>query len=195
MTELRKKQESDVSKEQSMSVSGATPLTEKGSAPLSLSAPAINTGGRDAISLGASVVPVSSSALDLIKKKLQDSTAPATSIQHQASAGAMPSELNGSIPVDVVGKGSHSENGKDKVKDDNADGNLSNSSSDSEDVDSGPTKEECAIQFKVSFILLVILIVKTNMFLICFCSSRTCIPDVSMFLCHYLLTILIPDYI
>ncbi|GKC95654.1 acyl carrier protein-like protein, partial [Tanacetum coccineum] len=45
-------------------------------------------------------------------------------------------------------KGSHSENGKDKVKDENADGNLSNSSSDSEDVDSGPTNEDCAAQFK-----------------------------------------------
>ncbi|KAI3728498.1 hypothetical protein L6452_17135 [Arctium lappa] len=148
VTELRKRQDSDVLKEQSMSVSSATPLTEKGSVPLSLSAPAINTGGRDAISLGASGVPVSSSALDLIKKKLQDSTAPATSLPHQASAGAMSSELNGSTLVDLVGKGSHSENGKDKVKDDNADGNLSNSSSDSEDVDSGPTKEERAIQFK-----------------------------------------------
>ncbi|KVH95776.1 FF domain-containing protein [Cynara cardunculus var. scolymus] len=148
VTELRKRQDSDVLKEQSMSVPSATTLTEKGSVPLSLSAPAINTGGRDAISAGASGVPVSSSALDLIKKKLQDSTAPATSLPHQTSAGAMSSELNGSTPVDVVGKGSHSENGKDKVKDDNADGNLSNSSSDSEDVDSGPTKEERAIQFK-----------------------------------------------
>lgn len=147
VTELRKRQDNDVLKEQSMSVPSATTLTEKGSVPLSLSAPAINTGGRDAISPGASGVPVSS-ALDLIKKKLQDSTAPTTSLPHQASAGAMSSELNGSIPVDPVGKGSHSENGKDKVKDDNADGNLSNSSSDSEDVDSGPTKEERAIQFK-----------------------------------------------
>lgn len=150
MTELKKRQESDALKEQLISVQNATTSTEKGSAPLSLSAPAINTGGRDAIS------PVSSSALDLIKKKLQDSTAP-----------AIETELNGSVPVDQVGKGSHSENGKDKVKDDNADGNLSNSSSDSEDVDSGPTKEERAIQFKVSSILLLFIITKTNIFLIC----------------------------
>ncbi|KAL7609464.1 pre-mRNA-processing protein 40C [Lactuca sativa] len=137
VAEQRKKQESDVLnlKEQSMSVPN-TSLTEKGSGPLSLSAPAIHTGGRDAIS----GVPVtSSSALDLIKKKLQDPTAPATSVT--PPGGEKSSELNGG---DQVG----SENGKDKVKDENADGNLSDTSSDSEDVDSGPTKEERALQFK-----------------------------------------------
>ncbi|KAI3698616.1 hypothetical protein L2E82_42294 [Cichorium intybus] len=140
VTELRKKQESDVLKEQSMSVpnanANATTLTEKGSVPLSLSAPAIHTGGRDAIS-GVPVSSSSSSALDLIKKKLQDSTSPDTSLPQ-------PSELNGSTPVDQI----HGENGKDKLKDENADGNESNTSSDSEDVDTGPTKEERAIQFK-----------------------------------------------
>lgn len=150
VTELRKRQDIDVLKEQSISVPNVTTLTDKGSAPLSLSAPAINTGGRDAISSGTSGVPVSSSALDLIKKKLQDSTTagPATTLPHPASAGTISSELNGSAQVDQAVKGSHSENGKDKLKDDNADGNLSNSSSDSEDADSGPTKEERAIQFK-----------------------------------------------
>ncbi|XP_076890524.1 uncharacterized protein LOC143541637 [Bidens hawaiensis] len=131
VTELRKKQESDALKEQSVSVPNVTTLTEKGSGPLSLNAPAITTGGRDAIS------PVPSSALDLIKKKLQDSTSPATT----------ESDLNGSTPVDQVGKGSHNENGKDKVKD-NGDGNISNSSSDSDDVDTGPTKEDRAMQFR-----------------------------------------------
>ncbi|KAL8267170.1 hypothetical protein R6Q59_004514 [Mikania micrantha] len=132
VTELRKKQESDALKEQSISVQNVTALAEKGSGPLSLNAPAITTGGRDAIS------PVSSSALDMIKKKLQDSTAPAST----------ESDLNGSIPVDQVGKGPHSENGKEKIKDDKVDGSISNSSSDSDDVDNGPTKEERAIQFK-----------------------------------------------
>lgn len=135
MSELKKKQEMDALKEQSTSVPNAATLTEKGSAPISLSAPAINTGGRDAISPAVSGVPVSSFALDLIKKKLQDSTAPATS-SHTAPTGPISSELNGSAPVDQAGKGSHSENAKDKVKDENADGNLSNSSSDSEDLDS-----------------------------------------------------------
>ncbi|MFS8008863.1 putative WW domain-containing protein [Helianthus anomalus] len=72
VAKLGKKQESDAVKEQSISMHNVTTLTEKGSGPLSLNAPAITTGGCDAIS------PVSSSALDLIKKKLQDSTAPAT---------------------------------------------------------------------------------------------------------------------
>ncbi|XP_071693256.1 pre-mRNA-processing protein 40C [Rutidosis leptorrhynchoides] len=154
VSEMKKKLDNDALKEQPVSIPTATILTEKLSAPVSLSAPAINTGGRDAISPATLNVPVSSSsssALDLIKKKLQDSTASATDLPHANSGGAVLPELNGSVvTVDQVGKGgSHSENGKDKMKDDNkADGNLSNSSSDSEDVDSGPTKEERAIQFK-----------------------------------------------
>ncbi|KAM0009657.1 putative WW domain-containing protein [Helianthus debilis subsp. tardiflorus] len=56
VAELRKKQESDALKEQSIAVQNVTTLTEKGSGPLSLNAPAITTGGRDAIP------PVSSSA-------------------------------------------------------------------------------------------------------------------------------------
>ncbi|KAL4570025.1 hypothetical protein LXL04_025674 [Taraxacum kok-saghyz] len=139
VTELRKRQESDALKEQSMSVPNAATLTEKGSVPLSLNAPAIQTGGRDAMP-GVPVTSSSASALDLIKKKLQDSTSPDT--PPPPPPGAMSSELNGS--GDQLG----SENGKDKVKDENADRNLSNSSSDSEDVDSGPTKEERAAQFK-----------------------------------------------
>ncbi|GJT68914.1 pre-mRNA-processing protein 40C isoform X1 [Tanacetum coccineum] len=147
VSELKKKQEIDALKEELTSVPNAITLPEKGSAPISFSAPVINTCGRDAISPAVSGVPVSSSALDLIKKKLQDSTTPATS-SHTAPTGPVSSELNGSAPVDQAGKGSHSENGKDKEKDENADGNLSNSSSDSEDVDSGPTNEDRAAQFK-----------------------------------------------
>nr|GEV89672.1 hypothetical protein [Tanacetum cinerariifolium] len=147
VSELKKKQEIDALKEELTSVPNAITLPEKGSAPISFNAPAINTCGCDAISPAVSGVPVSSSALDLIKKKLQDSTTPVTS-SHTAPTGPVSSELNGSAPVDQAGKGSHSENGKDKVKDENADGNLSNSSSDSEDVDSGPTNEDRAAQFK-----------------------------------------------
>ncbi|MFS8020179.1 hypothetical protein Hanom_Chr15g01412521 [Helianthus anomalus] len=72
VAKLRKTQENDALKEQSKSMHNVTTLTEKGSGPLSLNAPAITTCGCDAIS------PVSPSALDLIKKKLQDSAAPAT---------------------------------------------------------------------------------------------------------------------
>lgn len=152
---MRKKQDADGGlKEQSMSVPNSNNLTEKGSAsaPISLSAPAVNTGGRDATALRTtSVVP--SSALDLIKKKLQDPGAPATSSPVSTSSGVAAPELNGGSRAVVDGsvKGQQSENNsKDKLKDANGDdGNLSDSSSDSEDVDSGPTKEECIIQFKV----------------------------------------------
>ncbi|XP_021998864.1 pre-mRNA-processing protein 40C-like isoform X2 [Helianthus annuus] len=72
VAKLRKTQENDALKEQSISMHNVTTLTEKGSGPLSLNAPAITTCGCDAIS------PVSPSTLDLIKKKLQDSAAPAT---------------------------------------------------------------------------------------------------------------------
>lgn len=120
-------------------------MTEKGSAPISLTAPAINTGGREAMAFKPSAVQGTSSALDLIKKKLQDSGAPVTS-----SPVPAPSESNGSRGVESTPKGQQSDNSKDKLKDINGDGNLSDSSSDSEDADSGPTKEECITQFKVS---------------------------------------------
>lgn len=146
VTELRKKQDGDVLKEESMSVLSTNVLTEKGFAPISLSAPAVNTGGRDATALRAPAVG-SSSALDLVKKKLQDSGAPATSSPVSALSGPVASELNSSRAVEATVKGPQNENSKDRQKDTN-DCNMSDSSSDSEDVDSGPTKEECIIQFK-----------------------------------------------
>ncbi|KAF5939540.1 hypothetical protein HYC85_023799 [Camellia sinensis] len=146
VTELRKKQDGDALKEESMSVLSTNVLTEKGFAPISLSAPAVNTGGRDATALRAPAVG-SSSALDLVKKKLQDSGAPATSSPVSALSGPVASELNSSRAGEATVKGPQNENSKDKQKDTN-DCNMSDSSSDSEDVDSGPTKEECIIQFK-----------------------------------------------
>ncbi|WRX16612.1 WW domain - like 2 [Theobroma cacao] len=147
VAELRKKQDNDVSKEHAVPVPNIDVVAEKGSTPISLSAPAVSTGGRDAMPLRTSVVPGSSSALDLIKKKLQDSGVPSSS---SSSVPVMPvtaaQELNGSRAVDV--KGLQSENSKDKLKDANGDGNISDSSSDSEDTDSGPSKEECIMQFK-----------------------------------------------
>ncbi|XWS34418.1 hypothetical protein CRYUN_Cryun21dG0036900 [Craigia yunnanensis] len=145
VAELRKKQDSDVSKEHAVSVQNIDVTAEKGSTPISLSAPAINTGGRDAMPLRTSVVPGSSSALDLIKKKLQDSGVPSSSPVPVTPVTAA-QELNGSKAVD--GKGLQSENSKDKLKEANGDGNISDSSSDSEDTDSGPSKEECIMQFK-----------------------------------------------
>ncbi|KAK9106363.1 hypothetical protein Syun_022374 [Stephania yunnanensis] len=128
-------------------VQNASALAEKVSIPTSLSAPAINTGGRDATPLRPSAAPGSSSALDLIKKKLQEPGLPITSSPLPASSGTTISELNGSRSVDATTKGPQGESSKDR-QNANGDGNLSDSSSDSEDLDSGPTKEECIIQFK-----------------------------------------------
>lgn len=145
---MRKKQDGASLKEHAMLAPNTNVSTEKGPSPITLSTPAVITGGRDATPLRTSAVPGSASALDMIKKKLQDSGAPATSPVH--SSGPIASELNGSRVVEPTVKGLQSENSKDKLKDANGDGNMSDSSSDSEDVDSGPTKEECIIQFKVS---------------------------------------------
>lgn len=153
MTELRKKQESDIPKEHSTSVSNNNLLAEKGSTPVSLNAPAINTGGRDAVALRPTSAQGSSSALDLIKKKLQESGSPVTSSPGPVQPGIAASESNGSRAVEATAKGQQSENSKDKLKDANGDGNMTDSSSDSEDADSGPTKEECIVQFKVCVLL------------------------------------------
>lgn len=146
LTEMRKKQEGSALREHTMLAPITNVSTEKGPSPITLSAPAVSTGGRDATPL-RTAVPGSASALDAIKKKLQESGAPSTSPAH--SSGPMALELNGSRVVEPTVKGLQSENSKDKIKDANGDGNMSDSSSDSEDVDSGPTKEECIIQFKV----------------------------------------------
>ncbi|XP_057962775.1 pre-mRNA-processing protein 40C isoform X2 [Malania oleifera] len=147
VAELRKKQDGDNSKEQSASMPNTNPLIEKGAAPISLSSPAINTGGRDAAAIRTSGGPGSTSALDLIKKKL-DSGTPVTSLPVPASSGPVAVELNGSRAVEAIVKGLQSDNSKDKLKDANGDGNMSESSSDSEDADGGPTKEERIMQFK-----------------------------------------------
>ncbi|KAK6145849.1 hypothetical protein DH2020_019718 [Rehmannia glutinosa] len=148
VTELRKKQEADAFKAQSVPVINTNAVTEKGSDPVSLSTPAANTGGRDATAARTSIVSGSSSALDLIKKKLQDSGIPDSTSQGPASSGSAATELNGSKPIEAPGKDLQMENNKDKQKDANGDGDMSNSSSDSEDEDGGPTKEECILQFK-----------------------------------------------
>lgn len=114
-------------------------LTEKGSDQLSLNAPAISSGGRDAASLRTTNFP-GPSALDLVKKKLHDSGVPVSSTKT--------SEANGGKAIEVTPSG-ESGNGTGKIKDAPGDGDLSDSSSDSEDEDSGPSKEECIKQFKV----------------------------------------------
>lgn len=148
--ELKKKQDADCLEAQSLSAINSNVITEKGSAPVSLSTPAANTGGRDATALRPSGVSGQSSALDLIKRKLQDSGTPAATSTGSALSGGMVLELNGSKTIDDVTKVSPHDDCIEKHKDANGDGDLSDSSSDSEDEDRGPTKEECINQFKVS---------------------------------------------
>ncbi|KAL5718563.1 hypothetical protein ACHQM5_011450 [Ranunculus cassubicifolius] len=117
---MKKKQEEDRLKDNTMSVHNASTYPEKGS----------------------------SSALDLIKRKLQDSGVPDTPLTIPASLEPTSLDPNGSRAVDATMKSPHGDNIKEKQNDANGDGNLSDSSSDSEDAESGPTKEECVIQFK-----------------------------------------------
>lgn len=146
--ELKKKQGGEILNEHMMLVPDTNVLPEKGSAPISLSASAIVTGGRDATPFRSSAAPGSSSALDLVKKKLQDSGAPDTSSAVPATSGLAVSELNGVRAVEATVRCLQSENSKDKLNDAIRDGNISDSSSESEDADGGPTKEQCIIQFK-----------------------------------------------
>lgn len=111
-----------------------TPIEVQNQKPLIASVPAVVTGGREAVPLRQAPSFISPSALDTIKKKLQDAGAP--------GAVGMP-DLNGSKVPD---SGS-----SEKLKEGNGDGNLSDSSSDSDDGESGPTKEDCILQFKVLF--------------------------------------------
>ncbi|KGN45410.1 uncharacterized protein LOC101216166 [Cucumis sativus] len=88
-----------------------------------------------------------SSVLNLIKKKLQDTGTPVASSPISAPTTAQ-LDLNLPRDVNVALKALQKENGKDKPKYANADGNVSDSSLDSEDVESGPTDEQLIIQFK-----------------------------------------------
>ncbi|KAL5718581.1 hypothetical protein ACHQM5_011468 [Ranunculus cassubicifolius] len=145
---MKKKQEEDRLKDNTMSVHNASTYPEKGSISNSFSTPAVSTGGRDAAALRPSVVPGSSSALDLIKTKLQDYGVPDTPSPIPASSETISLDPNGLRAVDATMKCPHGDNIKEKQNAANGDGNLSDSSSDSEDAESGPTKEECVIQFK-----------------------------------------------
>lgn len=151
--EHKKNQDSDPSKESSSSIRNPSTLNDNGSGLVSVNASAVQTGGRDMAS-SRTVPLISSSALDLIKRKLQDASAPVTSSLLPSSVPAL-TELSSPGVADATAKGQQSESSKDKIKDTNGDANVSESSSDSDDEDSGPTKEECVIQFKVIFLVFV----------------------------------------
>ncbi|KAG6407956.1 hypothetical protein SASPL_130957 [Salvia splendens] len=109
ITGLRKKHDADALQVSSVSVTNTNIITEKGSDLVSLSTPATNTGGRDAIAVRSSVAV----------------------------------ELNNSNPMEDTMKNIQNDN-----KDKNGDSDISNSSSDSEDEEGGPTMEDCLLQFK-----------------------------------------------
>ena len=149
MCEILKNVESGSLKEGSTSVQDAATIENKGIISIDASTPAIQTGGRDSLPLRQTVAPASPSALDLIKKKLQD--AGASSVP-SALATSAASELNGSRPADAALKGQQVANNGEKSKDNNGDVNMSDSSSDSDDEEHGPSKEDCIRQFKVVFV-------------------------------------------
>ncbi|KAG2548335.1 hypothetical protein PVAP13_9KG160700 [Panicum virgatum] len=65
-----------------------------------------------------------------------------------ATSSSAASELNGSKPADAALKGQQVSNNGEKSKDNNGDTNMSDSSSDSDDEEHGPSKEDCIRQFK-----------------------------------------------
>ncbi|KAH7421006.1 hypothetical protein KP509_13G036100 [Ceratopteris richardii] len=129
VVEYRKKQIEEASLKISVGGEHVKPNSDKSTVSFSLTAPNVgNTTQKPAASAA------SSSALDLIKKKLQDS-------------GLIASENIGSTDGNA-GKTLISEGGKEKAKDNHAEKSSSESSSDSDDDEQGPTKEERILQFK-----------------------------------------------
>ena len=144
VAELRKNQESGSTEGSATQLQDASTQGDKVSAPSNIAAPAAQIGAHDSMALRSSGAPVSSSALDMVKKKLQEAGTPMTS-PHSTSVPAT-SDANGLKATEAVAKGVIN---KDKSKDANGEGNMSDSSSESDDEESGPSKEECIIQFKV----------------------------------------------
>lgn len=155
--EILKNAESGSLKEGSTSLPDAATVENKGVISIDMSTPAIQTGGRDSLPLRQTVAPASPSALDLIKKKLQD--AGASSAPSALATSSAASELNGSKPADAALKGQLVANNGEKSKDNNGDVNMSDSSSDSDDEEHGPSKEDCIRQFKVVFVTFIWILV------------------------------------
>jgi transcription elongation regulator 1 len=147
VTEILKHSESGSVKEISTSLQDAGTVENKAVMNIDTCTPAIQTGGRDSLPLRQTVASASPSALDLIKKKLQD--AGASSAPSPLATPSAASELNGSKPADAAPKGQQASSNGEKSKDNNGDGNISDSSSDSDDEERGPSKEDCIRQFKV----------------------------------------------
>lgn len=135
VSEYRKRQMEEASLKLSTGGQSVKANLEKGSVSFSLTVPGTGSLVREA---HKAVAPTaSSSALDLIKKKLQDSATPG----FVASDNAGSADGNSS-------RGQAAEGTKEKTKDNHAEKSSSESSSDSDDEERGPTKEECIAQFK-----------------------------------------------
>ncbi|KAJ7568594.1 hypothetical protein O6H91_01G039500 [Diphasiastrum complanatum] len=147
VTEFRKKKVSEevVSKQGPDNTPGAT-VADKGTVSFTLNMPAVSSGSRESIGYKG-IVPTGATALDLIKKKLQDFGSPVTT--NTTSTGPSPSGVtNGSSAGD-------SNNGKVIVPEENretpkgtVDASSSDTSSESDDEVPEPSKEERVLQFK-----------------------------------------------
>uniref|UniRef100_A0A0D9XKU0 WW domain-containing protein n=1 Tax=Leersia perrieri TaxID=77586 RepID=A0A0D9XKU0_9ORYZ len=146
VSELIKNAESGPLKGSSALLQDAGTVGNKGEISIDINTPAVQTGGRDSLPLRQTVAPASPSALDLIKKKLQD--AGASSVPSPLATPSSASELNGSKTTDAAPKGQQVPISGEKSKDNSGDGNMSDSSSDSDDEEHGPSKEDCIRQFK-----------------------------------------------
>ncbi|KAM0901124.1 hypothetical protein ACQ4PT_020189 [Festuca glaucescens] len=147
VAELNKNADSGSLKGSSTSLQDAGTIGNKGEISGEISTPAIQTGGRDSLPLRQTVVPASPSALDLIKKKLQDAGAFSVS-SPLATPSSTASELNGSKPAEGAPKGQQGSSNGEKSKDNSGNENISDSSSDSDDEEHGPSKDDCIREFK-----------------------------------------------
>ena len=151
VAELNNNADSGNLKGSSTSLQDAATVGNKGETDGEISTPAIQTGGRDSLPLRQTVAAASPSALDLIKKKLQDAGAFSVS-SPLATPSSTASELNGSKPSDGTPKGQQGSNNGEKSKDNSGNGNMSDSSSDSDDEEHEPSKDDCIREFKVIFL-------------------------------------------
>ena len=103
VAELNNNADSGNLKGSSASLPDAATVGNKGETSGEISTTAILTGGRDSLPLRQTVAPASPSALDLIKKKLQDAGAFIVS-SPLATPSSTASELNGSKPSDGAPK-------------------------------------------------------------------------------------------
>ncbi|KAI5072388.1 hypothetical protein GOP47_0012996 [Adiantum capillus-veneris] len=133
VVEYRKRRIDDVSLKPSTNSQHAKVNSEKGTVSFSLTVPSAGS----LTQKPAPSTTTGSSALDLIKKKLQDSVAPG--LVASDNAGSADGNSNRTLPT---------ESSKEKGKDLHAEKSSSESSSDSDDEERGPTKEECVSQFK-----------------------------------------------